>query len=107
MIELFNNGTEAIGWIILGGAWAMQIGLLILAVLGLKKWQWRLMFAAQILLTCAAIVLNYCYNHQDTWMSMRYLDDALNTLITAVLFCITLFVSWVFWMNRKEGRSAD
>lgn len=101
MVELFGNGTESLGWIVLGGAWVVQVGLLIMSVLGQKKWQWRLMFSVQVLLTSAALVLTYCYNHQDTWMSMRYLDDALNTLLTAVLFRITLFVSWVFWMNRK------
>lgn len=37
MIELFRNGTEALGWIILGGAWAMQIGLLLIAVRGGRK----------------------------------------------------------------------
>lgn len=37
MIELFRNGTEALGWIFLGGAWAMQIGLLLIAVRGAEK----------------------------------------------------------------------
>lgn len=109
MIELFRNGTEALGWIILGGAWAMQIGLLLIAVRGQKNWQWRLMFAFQILSCISAFVLSHCYNQTGPGylLDFSHLDDTLNTLLAGILYCLTLIISWVFWVNRKEGRSEN
>lgn len=103
MFELFRSGAAWQGWLILGIAWAVQVGLLILAVLGRQKWQWRLMFTVQSLSCISAFVFSAIYNHirPGYLLDLSYLDDTLNTLLAGVLYCVTLLVSWVFWVNRK------
>ena len=100
MFELFPPSDDVTGWLILGAVWILQIGFLLLAALGQRKWQWRLMFLVQIFLCIATYILFHHYNTA----SRRgiYFDDCMNTLIAAHLYTITLFVSWVFWMNRKQ-----
>lgn len=100
MFELFANGAVITGWVVSASAWAIQIGLLVLAVLGQRKWQWRLMFTGEILVCAAAIGLCSYYNYAP---GFSYFDDSIYTLLISVLFCVTLFVSWIFWMNRKKN----
>lgn len=102
MFELFVSSKVSIGWILFAAAMALQIGLLASSALSPQKWKWRSLFAAELLLSVGTVALCWCYNHTGSgWEGMRYMDDAIYTCLISICFIITLFVSWVFWMNRK------
>ena len=99
-MELFPNDSLFPGWLVYLAVWLIQSSSLVLAVFGQIRWRWRLMFAVQILLTAASIMISHYYLYcTNGW---GYVDDCAYSSIAAVVCCIILFTSWVFWMNRKS-----
>lgn len=79
--------------------WVILIALLLWCIFFSKSWKWRLLFGIQIVLTVFLWIVNFYFNYNNGFSD---LGEAFITFAFKHFYGITLFVSWVFWMNRKR-----